>query len=80
MALEVAAVDRFFCNVMELIPSAHYFPTEPEDNFKHSINKKYHKNVKALSAAADVDITDSKHVGKRLKFNPKLQLSNEATQ
>ncbi|ETV99357.1 hypothetical protein H310_08071 [Aphanomyces invadans] len=80
MVLEVAAVDRFFCGVMELIPPAHYFPTEPEDNFKQSVNKKYHKNVKALAAAVDDDLVDSKHVGKRLKFNPKLQLTNEAQQ
>ncbi|RHY29796.1 hypothetical protein DYB32_004844 [Aphanomyces invadans] len=65
---------------MELIPPAHYFPTEPEDNFKQSVNKKYHKNVKALAAAVDDDLVDEKHVGKRLKFNPKLQLTNEAQQ
>ncbi|KAF0705055.1 Aste57867_7148 [Aphanomyces stellatus] len=83
--VDTAAVDRFFCRVMELIPSAQYFPTDPEDNFKQSLNKKYHKNVKAQAAAraaalAAEDADADKHVSKRLKFNPKLQLTNSEQQ
>ncbi|CAK4222737.1 unnamed protein product [Aphanomyces euteiches] len=65
---------------MELIPSAQYFPTEPEDNFKQSLNKKYHKNVKALAELEENNEEEDKHVAKRLKFNPKLQLTNQETQ
>ncbi|KDO19263.1 hypothetical protein SPRG_15044 [Saprolegnia parasitica CBS 223.65] len=80
--MDYGVVDRFFCNVMELIPSAQYFPTEPEDNFKQSMNKKYHKGVKAQQIAALEDAEDetTKPVAKRLKFNPKLQLTNQETQ
>ncbi|OQS01720.1 hypothetical protein ACHHYP_00313 [Achlya hypogyna] len=82
--MDYGAVDRFFCHVMELIPSAQYFPTEPEDNFKQSMNKKYHKGVKAAQAAQAAaeaeEAEDTKPVAKRLKFNPKLQLTNAETQ
>ncbi|OQS01229.1 hypothetical protein THRCLA_05771 [Thraustotheca clavata] len=78
-AMDYEAVDRFFCHVMELIPSAQYFPTEPEDNFKQSMNKKYHKNVKAQQMAVEED-EEAAPVAKRLKFNPKLQRTNEETQ
>jgi hypothetical protein len=82
--LDYYAIDRFFCNVMELIPSAQYFPTDPDDNFKQSMNKKYHKNVKAQEIASlemeSCDDVMAKPVAKRLKFNPKLQLTNAEQQ
>lgn len=35
--------DRFFCDTMENIPAAFYFPTDAEANWKKSAPKKYHK-------------------------------------
>lgn len=37
------AHDRFFCDTMENIPAAFYFPTDAEANWKKSAPKKYHK-------------------------------------
>jgi hypothetical protein len=40
---ELKTHDRFFCDTMENIPAAFYFPTDAEANWKKSAPKKYHK-------------------------------------
>ncbi|KAF4035584.1 Surfeit locus protein 6 [Phytophthora infestans] len=69
------AHDHFFCDTMEIIPAAFYFPTDAEANWKKSAPKKYHKNVQALKQQES-----SKKSLKRAKFSPATQQSNEERQ
>ncbi|ETN08350.1 hypothetical protein PPTG_12154 [Phytophthora nicotianae INRA-310] len=68
--------DRFFCETMEIIPAAFYFPTDAETNWKKSAPKKYHKNVQALKQQE----SSKKNLLKRAKFSPAAQQSNEERQ
>ncbi|KAF1795617.1 Ribosomal RNA-processing protein 14/surfeit locus protein 6, C-terminal domain [Phytophthora cactorum] len=70
------ANDRFFCETMEIIPAAFYFPTDAEANWKKSAPKKYHKNVQALKQQE----SSKKNLLKRAKFSPAAQQSNEERQ
>ncbi|KAE8979436.1 hypothetical protein PF005_g24371 [Phytophthora fragariae] len=70
------AHDRFFCDTMENIPAAFYFPTDAEANWKKSAPKKYHKNVQALKQQEPT----KKNLLKRAKFSPAAQQSNEERQ
>ncbi|KAG7388578.1 hypothetical protein PHYPSEUDO_012215 [Phytophthora pseudosyringae] len=70
------AHDRFFCDTMENIPAAFYFPTDAEANWKKSAPKKYHKNVQALKQQE----SSKKNLLKRAKFSPAAQQSNEERQ
>ncbi|KAG4048160.1 hypothetical protein PC123_g16517 [Phytophthora cactorum] len=70
------ANDRFFCETMEIIPAAFYFPTDVEANWKKSAPKKYHKNVQALKQQE----SSKKNLLKRAKFSPAAQQSNEERQ
>ncbi|ETO75099.1 hypothetical protein, variant [Phytophthora nicotianae P1976] len=68
--------DLFFCETMEIIPAAFYFPTDAETNWKKSAPKKYHKNVQALKQQE----SSKKNLLKRAKFSPAAQQSNEERQ
>ncbi|OWZ00970.1 hypothetical protein PHMEG_00027731, partial [Phytophthora megakarya] len=68
--------DLFFCDTMENIPAAFYFPTDAEANWKKSAPKKYHKNVQALKQQE----SSKKNLLKRAKFSPAAQQSNEERQ
>ncbi|CAH0473506.1 unnamed protein product [Peronospora belbahrii] len=68
--------DRFFCNMMEIIPAAFYFPTDAEANWKKTAPKKYHKNVQARK---QLESSKKNHL-KRAKFSPAAQQSNEERQ
>ncbi|RLN06072.1 hypothetical protein BBJ28_00021038 [Nothophytophthora sp. Chile5] len=70
------AHDRFFCEAMENIPAAFYFPTDAEANWRKSAPKKYHKNVQAQK----LQQSSKKAQLKRAKFSPAAQQSNEARQ
>ncbi|KAL3657574.1 hypothetical protein V7S43_017541 [Phytophthora oleae] len=70
------AHDIFFCDTMENIPAAFYFPTDAEANWKKSAPKKYHKNVQALKQQE----SSKKNLLKRAKFSPAAQQSNEERQ
>ncbi|RLN57505.1 hypothetical protein BBJ29_004107 [Phytophthora kernoviae] len=72
----LSAHDRFFCDTMENIPAAFYFPTDAEANWKKSAPKKYHKNVQALKTQE----SSKKGLLKRAKFSPAAQQSNEERQ
>ncbi|KAH7489182.1 hypothetical protein PRIC1_009911 [Phytophthora ramorum] len=74
--LALQAHDRFFCDTMENIPAAFYFPTDAEANWKKSAPKKYHKNVQALKQQEPT----KKNLLKRAKFSPASQQSNEERQ
>ncbi|KAI9919278.1 hypothetical protein PsorP6_017246 [Peronosclerospora sorghi] len=70
------AHDTFFCDTMETIPPAFYFPTDAELNWKRSAPKKYHKNVQEQKQQEPC----KKNLLKRTKFSPAAQQSNEERQ
>ncbi len=63
--------DVYFSNIMNMIPSKYYFPTDPEENWKQN---KYHKNIKA--SAPKQLIKDASKKAKKAKFNPPSQQTN----
>ncbi|CAH0492893.1 unnamed protein product [Peronospora farinosa] len=76
MLVTLKAHDRFFCDTMENIPAAFYFPTDAEVNWKKTAPKKYHKNVQAQKQLE----SSKKNLLKRAKFSPDAQQSNEERQ
>ncbi|CAI5723079.1 unnamed protein product [Peronospora destructor] len=76
MLATLKAHDRFFCDTLENIPAAFYFPTDAEANWKKTAPKKYHKNVQAQKQLE----SSKKNLLKRAKFSPAAQHSNEKRQ
>ncbi|CAI5702633.1 hypothetical protein KXD40_009443 [Peronospora effusa] len=76
MLVTLKAHDRFFCDTMENIPAAFYFPTDAEANWKKTAPKKYHKNVQAQKQLE----SSKKNLLKRAKFSLDAQQSNEERQ
>ncbi|CAI5728486.1 unnamed protein product [Peronospora destructor] len=76
MLATLKAHDRFFCDTLENIPAAFYFPTDAEANWKKTTPKKYYKNVQAQKQLE----SSKKNLLKRAKFSPAAQHSNEQRQ